>query len=301
MSEKNYHVPVMLNECIEYLNIDPNGIYVDVTFGGGGHSKAILKHLGADGRLYAFDQDPDAATNVVKDERLIFVDGNFRELKKMLKVHGVRQVNGILADLGVSSHQLDAAKRGFSYGSDEFLDMRMQPGSSLTAADVLNKHTPDDLLKVFSHYGEVRNSRTLADAVVQARSQRKFKVVPDLLAVLETVMVGDRFKYLAQVFQALRIEVNDEMGALKDLLMQGGEVLAPGGRVVVMSYHSLEDRLVKNFFKAGNPEGEHDKDFYGNIKKNFKILTKKPVEPTLEERRSNTRSGSARLRVAEKI
>jgi 16S rRNA (cytosine1402-N4)-methyltransferase len=203
--------------------------------------------------------------------------------------------------LGVSSHQLDAAKRGFSYGSDEFLDMRMEPDLKLTAADVLNKYSPEELLRVFSHYGEVRNSRTLSDAIVGARSSRKFKVVPDLLAVLESVMIGERYKYLAQVFQALRIEVNDEMKALKELLVQGGEVLGNGGRFVVLSYHSLEDRLVKNYFKAGNPEGEHEKDFYGNIKKSFNMLTKKPISPSDAERKMNPRSGSARLRVAEKI
>ena len=291
----------MLNECIEYLNIDPHGIYVDVTYGGGGHSRSILNKLDSDGRLYAFDQDPDAERNIIKDERLVFIDGNFRHLKKLLKIHGVKQVNGILADLGVSSHQLDSAKRGFSYGSNEFLDMRMEPEQKLTAADVLNKYSPDDLLRVLSHYGEVRNSRTLADAIISARSLRKFKVVPDLIAVLEGVMIGDRYRYLAQVFQALRIEVNDEMKALKELLMQGGEVLSAKGRFVVLSYHSLEDRLVKNYFKAGNPEGEHEKDFYGNIKKSFFQLTKKPLEPSLEEKKINPRSGSARLRVAEKI
>lgn len=301
MSEKVYHIPLMLNECIEYLNIDPHGIYVDVTYGGGGHSRSILNKLDSDGRLFAFDQDPDAERNIINDDRLVFIDGNFRHLKKLLKIHGVKEVNGILADLGVSSHQLDAAKRGFSYGSDEFLDMRMEPDLKLTAADVLNKYSPEELLRVFSHYGEVRNSRTLSDAIVGARSSRKFKVVPDLLAVLESVMIGERYKYLAQVFQALRIEVNDEMKALKELLVQGGEVLGNGGRFVVLSYHSLEDRLVKNYFKAGNPEGEHEKDFYGNIKKSFNMLTKKPISPSDAERKMNPRSGSARLRVAEKI
>lgn len=301
MSEKVYHIPVMLNECIEYLNIDPHGIYVDVTYGGGGHSRSILNKLDSDGRLFAFDQDPDAERNIINDDRLVFIDGNFRHLKKLLKIHGVKEVNGILADLGVSSHQLDAAKRGFSYGSDEFLEMRMEPDLKLTAADVLNKYSPEELLRVFSHYGEVRNSRTLSDAIVGARSSRKFKVVPDLLAVLESVMIGERYKYLAQVFQALRIEVNDEMKALKELLVQGGEVLGNGGRFVVLSYHSLEDRLVKNYFKAGNPEGEHEKDFYGNIKKSFNMLTKKPISPSDAERKMNPRSGSARLRVAEKI
>ncbi|MBL7832170.1 MAG: 16S rRNA (cytosine(1402)-N(4))-methyltransferase RsmH, partial [Saprospiraceae bacterium] len=178
MSEKVYHIPVMLNECIEYLNIDPHGIYVDVTYGGGGHSRSILNKLDSDGRLFAFDQDPDAERNIINDDRLVFIDGNFRHLKKLLKIQGVKEVNGILADLGDSSHQLDAAKRGFSYGSDEFLDMRMEPDLKLTAADVLNKYSPEELLRVFSHYGEVRNSRTLSDAIVGARSSRKFKVVP---------------------------------------------------------------------------------------------------------------------------
>ena len=296
-----YHIPVLLKEAIDNLNISPDGIYVDATFGGGGHSRAILEHLGPEGKLVAFDQDPDAENNLPKDERLIFVHSNFRFLKRYLKLHGIPQVDGILADIGVSSHQLDKAKRGFSYGSSEFLDMRMQPGNNLTAADILNRYQPSDLLKVFSEYGEIRNAKTLTDAIVNARGLRKYKVVPDLLATIEPIIFGDRFKYLAQVFQALRIEVNDELNSLKDLMLQGGEMLRPGGRFVVLSFHSLEDRLVKNFFKTGNFEGEHEKDFYGNIEKNFKIINKKPIEASVAELKVNPRAGSVKMRVAEKI
>jgi 16S rRNA (cytosine1402-N4)-methyltransferase len=296
-----YHIPVLLKESIENLKIDPHGIYVDATFGGGGHSRSILKHLGPKGRLIAFDKDPDAENNLPKDERLILVHANFRFLKRYLKLHGITEVDGILADIGVSSHQLDKAKRGFSYGSGEFLDMRMQPGSSLTAADILNRYQPSDLLRVFSTYGEIRNAKTLTEAIVQARALRKYKVVPDLVATIEPVMIGDRFKYLAQVFQALRIEVNDELGALKDLMTQGKEMLKHGGRFVVLSFHSLEDRLVKNFFKSGNFEGEHEKDFYGNIEKEFKTINKKPIEASQAELKENPRAGSVKMRVAEKI
>lgn len=296
-----YHIPVLLKESIENLKINPHGIYVDATFGGGGHSRSILDHLGPDGKLIAFDQDPDAENNLPKDERLIFVHANFRFLKRYLKLHGITEVDGILADIGVSSHQLDKAKRGFSYGSSEFLDMRMQPGSSLTAADILNRYQPSDLLKVFSTYGEIRNAKTLTEAIVQARALRKYKVVPDLVATIEPVMIGDRFKYLAQVFQALRIEVNDELGALKDLMVQGKDILKHGGRFVVLSFHSLEDRLVKNYFKSGNFEGEHEKDFYGNIEKEFRTINKKPIEASQSELRENPRAGSVKMRVAEKI
>lgn len=301
MAKLSYHVPVMLEECIDFLKIDPNGVYVDCTYGGGSHSEAILKKLSKNGKLFAFDQDPDAEANVVQDERLVFIDGNFRHLKKLLKIHGVKEVDGILADLGVSSHQFDSAKRGFSYGSNEFLDMRMEPDVKLTAADILNKYRSEELVRVFSNYGEVRNSKTLAEAIVSFRAARRFKVVPDLNSVLDAVMLGDRFKYMAQVFQALRIEVNDELKALKDLLVQGGEVLKTNGRFVVMSYHSLEDKLVKNYFKTGNTEGEHEKDFYGNISKNFKLITKKPIVASDDEKKLNPRSTSSRLRVAEKI
>lgn len=301
MAKLSYHVPVMLEECIDFLKIDPNGVYVDCTYGGGSHSEAILKKLSKNGKLFAFDQDPDAEANVVQDERLVFIDGNFRHLKKLLKIHGIKEVDGILADLGVSSHQFDSAKRGFSYGSNEFLDMRMEPDLKLTAADILNKYRSEELVRVFSNYGEVRNSKTLAEAIVSFRAARRFKVVPDLNSVLDAVMLGDRFKYMAQVFQALRIEVNDELKALKDLLVQGGEVLKTNGRFVVMSYHSLEDKLVKNYFKAGNTEGEHVKDFYGNIAKNFKLITKKPIVASDDEKKLNPRSTSSRLRVAEKI
>lgn len=295
-----YHVPVLAQACLEGLALVENGIYVDATFGGGGHSRLILKALGDKGRLLGFDQDQDALANVPEDERFTFVQHNFRFLRRFLKLYGIRQVDGILADLGVSSHQLDEGTRGFSYRFDHDLDMRMNQGNGPTAADLVNTYAESDLVRVFSEYGEVRNSKTLAAGIVQARQARNIRTVSDFLAVIDPYVRGSRWKYLSQVFQALRIEVNDEIGALEEFLTQSLEVLRPGGRLVVMSYHSLEDRLVKNFLRSGNLKGEQQKDFYGNIYRPFKVITKKALLPTPEEINTNPRARSAKLRVGEK-
>jgi 16S rRNA (cytosine1402-N4)-methyltransferase len=296
----SYHQPVLLNECIELLSIQRDGIYIDATFGGGGHSRAILEQLGPNGQLIAFDQDEDAWENVIDDQRFTLYRHNFRHMKRFLRLHGVGEVDGILADLGVSSHQLDTPERGFSFRFEADLDMRMGKASGQTAADVLNTYSADDLQNVFGRYGEVRNARTLAKAVVEARSVKPFEKIEDLLQVAEKWMRGPRNKYLAQVFQALRIEVNDEMGALEDLLEQILGFLKPGGRAVIMSYHSLEDRMVKNFLKTGRPDGQIQQDFYGNIERPFQILTKKALIASDEEVRVNPRARSVRLRAGEK-
>lgn len=297
----NYHDPVLLKESIDALEIEEEGIYVDATFGGGGHSKEILKKLNAKGHLFGFDQDEDVLPNIVENECFTFVHHNFRYLKKFLRLHQVTQVDGILGDLGVSSHQLDDASRGFSYRFDTELDMRMNQEGETKAHDLLNTYSAEELQSVFSLYGEVRNSKTLAEAIVSERSTRKIQTVGDFLAILNPLVRGQRHRYLAQVFQALRIEVNDEMGALKDFLQASLEVLKPGGRLVIISYHSLEDRLVKNFFKTGNFTGEQEKDFFGNITRPFKIITKKALLPPTEEIRRNPRARSAKFRVAKKI
>ena len=263
MSE--YHAPVMLQECLEGLKIKPDGTYVDVTFGGGGHSRAILERLGPEGRLVAFDQDADAHANLPTDDRLIFVPHNFRFLKRFLKLHGIRAVDGILGDLGVSSHQFDAADRGFSFRFEADLDMRMNQGGERTAADILNEYRVAELQQVLGRYGEVRNAKTLAEAIVQQRQIRPYKRIEDLLEVCGPLIRGQKNRYLAQVFQALRIEVNDEMAALQDMLTQTREVLDQQGRLVIMSYHSLEDRLVKKFMKSGNVDGDIIKDDFGHI------------------------------------
>ncbi len=296
----SYHVPVMLTECLEGLQLKPDGVYVDVTFGGGGHSRAIVERL-TTGKLVAFDQDDDAAKNVWEDERLIFVNQNFRHVKRYLKLYKLAPVDGILADLGVSSYQIDTPERGFSTRFDAELDMRMDTASQLTAADVLNTYTADALQDVFSKYGEVRNSKTLALAIVDARGKAPLQTIADLKAVAEPLGRGNINRYLAQVFQALRIEVNQEMQVLEEFLTDAAEVLKPGGRLVVMSYHSLEDRLVKNYMKAGTASGEPEKDLFGRSSLPFKVITRKPVEATREELKRNPRSRSARLRVAEKI
>ena len=294
-----YHKPVMLRECLEGLNIKPDGVYVDVTFGGGGHSKAILEELGEGGHLFGFDQDEDAQANVPDDARFTLIPHNFRHLKRFLKLHGKRKVDGILADLGVSSHQLDVPERGFSYRFPADLDMRMNQQGDRTAADILNTYSAADLQHLLSQYGEVRNARTLAQALVNARNQHPFRSTDDLIAVAENTARGNRAKYLAQVFQALRIEVNEEMDTLREMLAQTLEVLSPGGRLVVMSYHSLEDRLVKNFLRYGNFDNEPQKDFYGKIHRPFKLITKKAVSATGEEIKENNRARSAKLRIGE--
>lgn len=294
-----YHVPVMLRECIEGLAIEHEGVYVDVTFGGGGHSREIMKHLGDDGVLVAFDQDEDAKQNIIDDERFVFVDQNFRFLKNNLRAHDLIPVNGILADLGVSSHQFDVSERGFSIRFDGDLDMRMDQSSGLTAKEVVNTYEEEDLHKIFGIYGEIQNAKSLAKTIVTARLNHPIETIAQLKSVIEKLIPrGKENKYLAQVFQALRIEVNQEMEALKDFLEQTAEVLKPGGRLVVMSYHSLEDRLVKNFMAKGKFSGEVEKDFFGNEIKPFKVLTKKSVTASDEEIKLNNRARSARLRIA---
>ncbi len=300
---QDYHQPVLLKDCIEGLHIRPDGVYADVTFGGGGHSKEIIKHLGPKGKLFVFDQDPDAAKNVWQDKRLIFIPQNFRYMKNFLRMHGVTAVDGILADLGVSSHQFDSADRGFSIRFTAELDMRMNKAGKLTAADVINNYDEKELTRVFREYGEIENAWKLAREIIVKRAEKKIETTEELKAIAKKfVLKKDKeHQYHARVFQALRIEVNDEMGALKDFLNQSLEVLKPEGRLVVISYHSLEDRLVKNLTKTGNTEGDIKKDFFGNIERPFKLITKKPIEPTIQEIQRNNRSRSARLRIAEKL
>jgi len=300
--ENNYHVPVMLQPCIDGLNINPDGVYVDVTFGGGGHSKEILKHLSAKGKLIAFDQDPDAQQNIPDDNRLVFIDQNFGFLKNNLRLNGVRQVDGILADLGVSSHQFDVPQRGFSIRHNADLDMRMDQHRNLTAAEVLNTYAEDKLHKLFGIYGEVKNAKSLARAIVTSRLEVPFTDIDSLkTAIASYIPKGKENKYLAQVFQALRIEVNAEIQVLEDFLQQAADVLKPGGRLVVMSYHSLEDRPVKNFMAKGKFQGEVEKDFFGNQQKPFNVITRKAIVANEEEIAQNNRARSAKLRIAEKI
>ncbi|QSE99354.1 16S rRNA (cytosine(1402)-N(4))-methyltransferase RsmH [Fulvivirga lutea] len=293
----------MLQECIEGLNINPDGIYVDLTFGGGGHSREILKKLN-NGHLYAFDQDSDAAENANEfDTRsFTFIDGNFRYLKRYLKAYGVKQVDGILADLGISSHQIDEASRGFSTRFDAELDMRMDQSAELTAKTVVNEYSKEQLHKIFGMYGEVKNAKTLAEAICSARINKQIATIQDLKDVLvKFAKRGKENRYYAQVFQAIRIEVNGELQVLEEMLEQTGEVLREGGRLVVMSYHSLEDRLVKNYIMKGKVSGEMEKDFYGNVLKPLKAINKKPIEATEKEKSKNNRARSAKLRVAEKV
>jgi 16S rRNA (cytosine1402-N4)-methyltransferase len=297
----DYHKPVMLQECMEGLNINPDGLYVDVTFGGGGHSREILKHLGPKGRLLAFDQDADAQKNLPKDDRLTFIDQNFRFLKNNCRLQGAISADGILADLGVSSHQFDQPERGFSIRFDAGLDMRMDQAGSLTAKEVVNSYTEDQLHKIFGMYGEIRNARSLATALVTARLNKPVETVADLKAAIRQLIPrGKENKYLAQVFQALRIEVNQELEALKEFLVQTTDVLKNQGRLVIMSYHSLEDRLVKNFMAKGKFHGEVEKDFFGNPIRPFNSLTSKAIKASAEELEQNSRARSARLRIAEK-
>jgi 16S rRNA (cytosine1402-N4)-methyltransferase len=297
----HYHLPVLAKETIEALAIQPDGVYVDATFGGGGHAKLMLQQLGDKGRLFGFDQDEDAAQNALADERFTFVPSNFRHLKRFLKLHGVKTVNGILADLGVSSHQLDEATRGFSYRFDSQLDMRMNREEERTAATIVNDYSAEALQRILSAYGEVRNAKTVAERIVNERKNRPIQTVNDLLNILEPLIRGQRLRYLSQVFQALRIEVNDEMSALQEFLAQALEVLEPGGRLAIITYHSLEDRPVKNFLKTGNVEGTVKSDFYGNITRPFKVITKNAIEPSEAEIRENPRARSAKLRVGERV
>lgn len=296
-----YHVPVLLQECIEGLAIRPEGTYVDVTFGGGGHSREILKRL-TDGKLYGFDQDEDAEKNIPGNTHFVFVRSNFRYLRNFLRYYGVDKVDGILADLGVSSHHFDDTERGFSFRyGDMNLDMRMNRKSSVTAASILNEYPEERLISVFRNYGELKDAYRLAQAVVKARNDRQFDTVSSLLDVLKPILHKEREKKdLARIFQALRIEVNQELAALEEMLVQALDVLRPGGRLVVMTYHSLEDRLVKNFMKSGNFEGKCQQDFYGNFLSPFILVNNKVIVPGQEEQESNPRSRSAKLRIAEK-
>lgn len=293
-----YHKPVLLNESIEGLALKPNGDYVDVTFGGGGHSKRILELLEG-GRLFGFDQDADAAENTLDDERFTLIPQNFRFLTNFLKMHKASQVDGLLADLGVSSHQFDVMERGFSFRGDADLDMRMNQSADLDAAKVVNEYEEGDLIRVFREYGELKNARRIASEIVSARVVAPLKRVNDLLRVADAAKVGKIGKnYMAQVFQALRIEVNDEMGALKEMLLATQKVIKPGGQLSVITYHSLEDRLVKNYLRTGNFEGKQEKDFYGNLIRPFEPLNRKVIIPTDEEIENNQRARSAKLRVA---
>lgn len=293
----------MPNECIQGLNIKSDGIYVDLTFGGGGHSKEMLKHID-NGHLYAFDQDMDARANAEKiDKRsFTFIEANFRHLTRYLKLYGVTSVDGILADLGISSHQIDEADRGFSTRFEAELDMRMDRSAKLTAKEVLSTYSEKQLQDIFSSYGEVRNARTLAQAIVSHRINKPLNTVNDVKAVLNRfVKKGKENRYYAQVFQAIRIEVNQELKVLEEVLAQSAELLKPGGRLVVMSYHSLEDRLTKNFIATGNMKGEVEKDFYGNVIKPLKAVNRKPIIASEKEIKENNRARSAKLRIAEKI
>ncbi|MDR2680277.1 MAG: 16S rRNA (cytosine(1402)-N(4))-methyltransferase RsmH [Tannerella sp.] len=299
--ELKYHVPALFRESMEGLNIEPSGHYVDATFGGGGHSRGILERLGKNGRLYGFDQDADAEKNVPEDERFTFVRSNFRYLSNFMRYHKEKEINGLIADLGMSSHHLDDENRGFSFRFDGTLDMRMNNREGLTAADVLNKYAEDRLADVFYQYGELRNSRRMASSVVKARESNPLRKVSDLLAILAPFSGKEKEKkFLAQVFQSLRMEVNQEMQSLRELLMQSLKLLTPGGRLVVITYHSLEDRLVKNFMKAGNFEGNVIRDFYGNVQSPLRMLSK-AVIPSEEEIEENPRVRSAKLRIAEKL
>ena len=298
----DYHLPVMLNECIDGLNIRPDGTYVDVTFGGGGHSRAIMERLGEEGRLVGFDQDADALANAIDDPRFLLIHENFRYLKNYLRLHGIRQVDGVLADLGVSSHQFDVADRGFSTRLDGELDLRMDRRQELTAQELVNSADEQELTRLLRLYGELPNAPQMARAIVRARAGKRIETTFELRdAVSRHLPRGMENKYLAMLFQALRIEVNGELEALRAMLQQAVELLVPGGRLVVMSYHSLEDRLVKNYFRSGNFEGDIQKDFYGNPIVPLRLVTRKAVTASDAELQSNNRSRSARLRVAEKI
>ena len=297
---QNYHTPVLLNECIDGLNIKADGIYVDCTFGGGGHSSAILRQLNEHGKLIVFDQDEDARKNLPDDKRVIFIPQNFRHLQRFLRLLKIAKVDGILADLGVSSHQFDEAGRGFSIRFDAALDMRMDQRQAITAADILKNFPEQQLHKMFEQYGEVTNAKTLAKTIVLQRSLAPIRTINEFKTAVHTVVKGNPQKYFAQVFQALRIEVNDELGALKELLQQTITVLIQGGRVAIITFHSLEDRLVKNFFRDGTFENTAIDDVYGHRFNNpFKVITKKPITATEKELKENTRSRSAKLRVAE--
>jgi 16S rRNA (cytosine1402-N4)-methyltransferase len=297
-----YHIPVLLDEVIENLNIKPNGIFVDCTFGGGGHSRMILEKLGKDGRLVAFDQDADARKNVPEDDRVLFVPQNFRHLQRFLKLNGIEKVDGLLADLGVSSHQFDEGERGFSTRYDAPMDMRMDQRQSKTAYDVVNEYSEQQLHKLFEQYGEVTNAKTLARTIVEVRKTTTLKTINGFKAGVSGVVKGNPNKYFAQVFQALRIEVNDEMGALKELLVQLPNVLKPGARVAIITFHSIEDRLVKVYFRDNSFDLSDDNPFTMSEKEvTLKPVNKKPIVASQQELKRNPRSRSAKLRVAERV
>ncbi|MBP9549710.1 MAG: 16S rRNA (cytosine(1402)-N(4))-methyltransferase RsmH [Chitinophagales bacterium] len=296
-----YHIPVLLHESIEALTIKPDGVYVDLTFGGGGHSREIIKHLNAKGKLVAFDQDADAQKNAIADERFLLFPNNFRHFKKFLRIAGITQVDGILADLGISSYQIDQPERGFSIRSNATLDMRMNNSAAVTAEEIINTYSEKQLVEIFSKYGEIRNAKQLANTIFNARIQQPIKSTMQLVDIAKMVVKGEVPRYLAQLFQAIRIEVNDEMRALEEMLESVYDVLAPNGKLVVISYHSLEDRIVKHVMKTGNVRGEIITDLKGVGKKYFQIITKKPIEASEDEVKKNPRARSAKMRVAEKI
>ncbi|NDV47575.1 16S rRNA (cytosine(1402)-N(4))-methyltransferase RsmH [Paludibacter sp. 221] len=302
METNTYHIPAMLSETIEGLNIKPDGVYVDVTFGGGGHSREILSHLNERGKLIAFDQDEDAIKNIIDDSRFTFVRSNFKYLKNFLRYHGIEHIDGILGDLGVSFHHFDEAERGFSFRFDGELDMRMNKQSALTAAKVLNTYSEEQLADIFYLYGELRNARRIASVIVRARAQEPFERIFPFVETLKPFYGKDKEKKdMARVFQALRIEVNKELEVLKQLLNQSMEALDTKGRLVVLTYHSLEDRLVKNFVRSGNIEGKIEKDFYGNVLSPLRAVNNKVITATDEEIANNPRARSAKLRIAEKV
>jgi len=301
-NENTYHIPVLLDACIEGLNINPNGVYIDVTFGGGGHSRAIFERLSPQGKLIAFDQDPDALKNAWEAPNFHFIPANFQYMSNHLRALDVKQVDGILADLGVSSHQFDSAERGFSLRFDGDLDMRMNQAGTLTAKTIVNTYEEDDLYRVLRSYGEIDGLRKVVEALMRARQKTEITTTSQLTALLMPLAPRKKeHKFLAQVFQALRIEVNDEMAVLKSFLEQASKLLKPSGRLVVMSYHSLEDRLVKNYMKRGSFDGKTEKDFFGNLIKPFDEIIRKPVSPSDEEIERNNRARSAKLRIAEKL
>ncbi|PZE18573.1 16S rRNA (cytosine(1402)-N(4))-methyltransferase [Putridiphycobacter roseus] len=296
-----YHIPVLFETCLKAMELDNGTVFVDVTFGGGGHSKAILERIGEDAVLIAFDQDEDALANVVEDDKLIFVNANFRYLKNFLKYYEHPKVDAVLADLGVSSHQFDAGERGFSIRTNAKLDMRMNQQADVSAYHVVNDYPERDLFAMFNAYADLKNVRKVVYAIVNKRNEGPIETTGQLVELLSPLMIGKKLnQFLAQIFQAIRIEVNDEMGALRDMLEQAADVLKPGGRLVVMSYHSIEDRLVKNFIRSGKFTGEAEKDLYGNIIKPLSAVNKKPIVPTEEENKVNSRARSAKLRVATK-
>ncbi len=302
MSEQRYHIPVMLDKAVQGLNIQPDGVYADLTFGGGGHSRAILERLSAEGELYAFDKDSDAAKNVIDDERFCFINDDYSTVLKHLRLYRRQKIDGILADLGISSHQIDTAQRGFATRDCGPLDLRMDTRSSLTAADIVNGYDVIQLKHLFKQYGEIANAGLLAGRIEKKRQLSAIRTTNDLVEVARSLAPrGKESKYLAKVFQALRIEVNDELKNLEKMLMQCADLLKEGGRLVIISYHSLEDRLVKNVLKSGNTEGRIEKDFYGNVVSPYKVITKKPLQASEKETEENPRSRSAKLRVGEKI